>query len=75
MNKKPILYIIIPCYNEQEVLPLTAPMFREEIRLLTESGKIDVRAGSSLSTTAAGTEPGRLFRSCPVRIPAFRGCA
>ena len=27
MNKQPILYIVIPCYNEQEVLPITAPLF------------------------------------------------
>ena len=25
--KTPILYIVIPCYNEQEVLPITAPTF------------------------------------------------
>ena len=24
-RKDPILYIVIPCYNEQEVLPITAP--------------------------------------------------
>ena len=23
-RKDPILYIVIPCYNEQEVLPITA---------------------------------------------------
>ena len=37
---KPILYIVVPCYNEEEVLPITAPMFREELRLLEEQGKI-----------------------------------
>lgn len=36
----PVLYIVIPCYNEQEVLPITAPMFRGELALLTEKGKI-----------------------------------
>ena len=25
------LYMVIPCYNEQAVLPLTAPLFRKEI--------------------------------------------
>ena len=25
------LYIIIPCYNEEQVLPVTAPMFLEKI--------------------------------------------
>ncbi len=37
---KPVLYIVIPCYNEQEVLPITAPMFLGKIRDLTERGKI-----------------------------------
>ena len=41
MLQKPVLYIVIPCYNEQEVLPLTAPMFREEIQRLADAGKID----------------------------------
>lgn len=37
---KPILYIIIPCYNEQEVLPITAPQFLEKISTLVKSGRI-----------------------------------
>lgn len=40
MEKKPVLYIVIPCYNEQEVLPQTAPMFLDKITQLTEAGKI-----------------------------------
>ena len=34
------LWIIIPCYNEEEVLPVTAPMFLEELRHLIDIGKI-----------------------------------
>lgn len=37
---KPILYIVIPCYNEQEVLPVTAPMFLQKINDLYIDGKI-----------------------------------
>ena len=37
---KPILYIIVPCYNEQEVLPITAPLFLEKLELLRDLGKI-----------------------------------
>ena len=37
---QPVLYIVIPCYNEQEVLPITAPMFLEKINSLTAAGKI-----------------------------------
>ena len=40
MNNKPVLWIIIPCYNEQEVLPLTAPLFLQELKALEERGKI-----------------------------------
>ena len=36
----PRLYIIIPCYNEQAVLPITAPMFLDKINSLAAAGKI-----------------------------------
>jgi len=36
----PILYIVVPCYNEEAVLPVTAPLFLEKLRQLTEAGKI-----------------------------------
>ncbi|MDO4866024.1 MAG: glycosyltransferase family 2 protein [Clostridia bacterium] len=38
--KRPTLVIVIPCYNEQEVLPLTAPMFLEKLTSLIGAGKI-----------------------------------
>ena len=37
---KPILYIIVPCYNEEEVLPVTAPLFLEKLELLREADAI-----------------------------------
>ena len=36
----PRLFIVIPCYNEEAVLPITAPMFLEKLRQLTAAGKI-----------------------------------
>lgn len=36
----PVLYIVIPCYNEQEVLPITAPLFKEQLALMVSKGKI-----------------------------------
>ena len=36
----PVLYIVIPCYNEQEVLPITAPMFLKKLQELHAAGKI-----------------------------------
>lgn len=36
----PCLYIVIPCYNEEAVLPVTAPMFLEKLKALINSDKI-----------------------------------
>ena len=39
-RQNPVLYIVIPCYNEQEVLPITAPLFLKKITDLAAAGKI-----------------------------------
>lgn len=38
---RPILYIVIPCYNEEKVLPVTLPIFRAQRNKMVEEGKID----------------------------------
>ena len=40
MSAKPILWIVIPCYNEEQVLPITAPMFLNKLKELADAGKI-----------------------------------
>lgn len=37
---KPILYLVIPCYNEEKVLPHTAPVFLSKIRDLIAAEEI-----------------------------------
>ncbi len=37
---KPILYIIVPCYNEEEVLPITSGEFLAKLNQLTAEGLI-----------------------------------
>ena len=41
---KPILWIVIPCYNEKDVLPITAPMFLEQIQTLISKEKISAKS-------------------------------
>ena len=36
----PVLYIVIPCYNEEEVLPITAPQFLGKLNQLIAQKKI-----------------------------------
>ena len=40
MTAKPILWIVIPCYNEQEVLPITAPQFLQKVQDLAAAGRV-----------------------------------
>lgn len=54
---KPTLYIVIPCYNEEKVLPITAPLFLEQLKtmqikeLISSASKIMfVNDGSKDST-------------------------
>ena len=36
----PVLYIVVPCYNEEAVLPVTSVMFLDKLRQLWTAGKI-----------------------------------
>ncbi len=36
----PKLYIVVPCYNEEKVLPITAPLFLQKLNSLKENNKI-----------------------------------
>ena len=36
----PVLYLVIPCYNEEQVLPLTSGKFKGKLDELIEAGKI-----------------------------------
>ena len=40
----PSLYIVIPCYNEQEVLPVTAPEFAEQVKKMQEKGLVSEKS-------------------------------
>ena len=36
----PTLWLVIPCYNEEDVLPITAPMFKETVASLISDGLV-----------------------------------
>ena len=36
----PVLYIVIPCYNEEQVLPITSGLFLDKLRDLENQGRI-----------------------------------
>ena len=66
MNEKNTLYIVIPCYKEQEVLPETSKRLREKMHQLMDEGKISrqsrvmfVNDGSSGRSSASCTSRNR----------------
>ena len=44
MPRGDILYLVIPCYNEEEVLPETSRRLREKMTALMEAGRISPRS-------------------------------
>ena len=40
----PCLYIVIPCYNEEEVLPVTLPMFKKQLADMQADGLISEKS-------------------------------
>ena len=40
-KKEPILYIVVPCYNEEEVLEETTKQLKEKLALLEETFDVD----------------------------------
>ncbi|MBQ8073841.1 MAG: glycosyltransferase family 2 protein [Clostridia bacterium] len=73
MEKRPRLFIVIPCYNEQEVLPITAPMFREELRRLTEAEKIAEDSRVLFVNDGSRDETWRIIRELSEKDPHFQG--
>lgn len=77
----PVLYLVIPCYNEAAVLPQTAPLFTDKLAALVAAGRIAphsrvlfVDDGSSDGTwqticAMAQTQPA----VCGVRLSRNRG--
>ena len=44
MNSNNTLYIVVPCYKEQEVLPETSKRLREKLKTLMAQGKISEKS-------------------------------
>lgn len=40
MTKTPVLWIVIPCYNEEQVLPVTSEMFLKKLNTLISEGAV-----------------------------------
>ena len=69
----PILYIVIPCYNEEEVLPVTSVMFRDEIRDLIEKDKISSESRILFVDDGSKDSTWQIISSLALEDPVFTG--
>ena len=69
----PILYIVIPCYNEEEVLPVTSVMFRDEIRDLIEKDKISSESRVLFVDDGSRDSTWQIISSLALEDPVFTG--
>ena len=70
---KPLLWIIIPCYNEQEVLPVTAPLFREELETLVAKGKVSRKSRILFVNDGSADRTWEIIRDLAEKDEAFIG--
>ena len=71
----PILWIVIPCYNEQEVLPITAPMFLEKIKQLAGEGLIHKESRILFVNDGSKDRTWEIIRSLSREDPRYVGIA
>ena len=71
MNNK--LYMVIPCYNEEEVLPETSKRLREKINSLIEKGKIDKESRIVVVNDGSKDKTWEIIKTLHEEDPVFSG--
>ena len=73
MKSLPILYIVVPCYNEEEALPLSAPVFRKKLGDLIDAGAIAPESRIVLVDDGSKDATWQLISDLHARDPVFSG--
>ena len=75
MRKPPVLAIVVPCYNEEEVLPITSGLFKAELEDLVAKGKVDPASHVLLVNDGSRDRTWELIEGLAASDPAFQGCS
>ena len=70
---KPILWIVIPCYNEEQVLPITAPMFLEKIHSLAAQGLVSEKSRVLFVNDGSKDKTWEIIRELHESNPIYSG--
>ena len=69
----PILYLVLPCYNEEAVLPSTAAALREKMSALIGSGRISPDSRVVFVNDGSKDRTWQIIEALHERDPLFRG--
>ena len=73
--KPPVLYIVVPCYNEEAVLPTTSGMFLKKIQDLAAEGKIAENSRILFVNDGSRDRTWDIITSLSQQDPHFQGIA
>lgn len=69
----PVLYLVIPCYNEEEALPVTAEKLTEKMNALIQSGKISSESRIALVNDGSKDKTWEVIERLHTENPLFLG--
>ncbi len=70
---KPILWIVVPCYNEEQVLPLTAPLFLAKLQELAARGQISENSRILFVNDGSADRTWEIIRDLSVQNEHYTG--
>ena len=70
---EPVLYIVVPCYNEEEVLPETAKRLKVKMEALMEAGKISHKSKVMLVNDGSKDRTWSMIEELHQNDPIFSG--
>lgn len=70
---RPVLWIVVPCFNEEEVLPQTAPMLKEVLSDMVTQGKIHESSAILFVNDGSSDSTWELIRQFAADSPQIRG--
>ena len=70
---RPVLWIVVPCFNEEEVLPQTAPMLKEVLSDMVTQGKIHESSAILFVNDGSSDSTWDLIRQFAAESPQIRG--
>ena len=69
----PVLYLVIPCYNEEAVLPVTAGIFREKLLSLIQTGSISEKSRAVFINDGSSDSTWSIIRDLSKNDEIFEG--